>query len=142
MFRKYWMPQILLIFFYCRGSWGSWGLLIKSRKKAREKDLTFQKQQSFVDKEQKLGYGHRLKQYLGRKGGSWTSKSSLCALHFYLYTEEQLQKMKVWRKETTSTLWEAGSNQTSIRIPALRNIMPPELLTGSRFPLKQQILCN
>lgn len=48
-----------------------------------------------MGKEQNLGYGHTLKQYLRRKGGSWTSKSCLHALHFYLYTEEELQKMKI-----------------------------------------------
>lgn len=58
---------------------------------------------------------------------------------FLMYTEEQLQK---WNEETNCTHWEAGSKHTSKGIPALFNIIPPELLAGSHFPLKQQILYN
>lgn len=46
------------------------------------------------------------------------------------------------KRDQNSTHGEAGSKHTSKGIPAFINTIIPELLTGSHFPLKQQILSN
>lgn len=108
----------------------------KSRGKPIEEDLNFQNQKSFMGKEKYPGYGLRIKQYLRTKGDTGLPS------HAYVLCIFICTQRNDFRNETNSTHRETGSKHTSTGIPPIFKTTSPELLTGSHFPLKQQIFAT